>query len=730
MAIIGKIREKSWLMLVLVGGALLAFILGDYYKGSGGNDMEFGYGTVYGEMVNIDEFNSQLAIAEENTRRNAEQQGQQPEPVDRDAVWSSFVESIVLEKQYEALGINVSDAEFESYLYGRDGFKVLPDLAQGFTDSITGMFNDKLLQSRIEEMESSDDPNVQKQWADSKEYYTKRRMQEKYFEILNQGVYVTNLEAKNEYLAQKEVKSISYVFKRYSEIKDESIPTPDAKLRAFFEEHKAEKKYENKQSSREIKFFDIFIEPSKKDSNDFNKTMAELKAKFATTKNDSLFVMKNSDMKGFSSTHLATFKSDKDEKARQGMTYPSYMDTIFKSAKIGDIVGPYEDNGNTRIAKILDFNKNSLTSRHILIAAQKSDDAAVKKAKKLVDSLLPLINTSNFEEYVTRFTEDPGSKDKGGKYEDFMDYEMVPEFSKFATDEPIGKIGYVQTDFGFHIMENIERKEINAPVLAIVQKTLKPSIETIDSKDKEVYDMLFELDEKLSKKTDLYAKVVLFDTIVSRADKFARPVTIMDDAPKLFGFTSKFAEDKLLQLAYKEGAQVGDLVSSPIKDKNRYIIAILSAIKTKGTPTFEDAQVAIKRDYIEDVKAKRITAQMAGVKSLKELSSKLKVEVQKAEITFANPQITGAGYEPEVVGALFSGLKDGARSLPLKGKSGVYVVQIEQTTKAPAAANYMVEKDQLLSSAKNSAQGAARGALLKQAEVIDNRRFFENNIRR
>ena len=92
MAIIGKIREKSWLMLVLVGGALLAFILGDYYKGSNGNDLEFGYGTVYGEMVNIDEFNSQLALAEENTRRNAEQQGQQPEPVDRDAVWSSFVE--------------------------------------------------------------------------------------------------------------------------------------------------------------------------------------------------------------------------------------------------------------------------------------------------------------------------------------------------------------------------------------------------------------------------------------------------------------------------------------------------------------------------------------------------------------------------------------------------------------------------------------------------------------
>lgn len=730
MAIIGKIREKSWLMLVLVGGALLAFILGDYYKGSSGNDIEFGYGTVYGEMVDMDEYNQQLAIAEENTRRNAEQQGQQPQPVDKDAVWANFVENIILEKQYEALGINVSDAEFDSYLYGRDGFKVLPDLAQGFTDSITGMFNDKLLQSRIEEMESSDDPNVQKQWADSKEYYTNRRKQEKYFEILNQGLYVTNLEAKNEYLAQKEIKSISYVFKRYSEIKDESIDASEAKLRAYFEEHKNEKKYENKLASREIKFFDVYIEPSKADSAAFDKMMADLKAKFAKTKNDSLFVMKNSDMKGFSSTHVATFRSDKDEKARQGMTYPSYLDTIFKMSKIGDIVGPYEDNGNTRLAKILDFNKNSLTSRHILIAAQRADSAAVKKAKKVVDSILPLINSNNFEEYVTRFSEDPGSKDKGGKYEDFMDYEMVPEFSKYASEEPIGKIGYVQTDFGFHIMENLERKELNAPVLAIVQKTLKPSMETTDQTDKEVYDLLFELDEKLSKKESPTAKVVLFDTIVSKAGKFARPVTIMDNTPKLYGFTSKFAEDKLLELAYRDGAQVGDLVSSPIKDKNRYIIAIVSSIKEKGTPTFEDAQIAIKRDYIEDQKAKRLTSQMVGAKSLKELSTKLKVEVQKAEVTFANPQITGAGYEPEVVGALFSGIKDGGRTLPLKGKSGVYVVQIEQTTKAPAAANYMVEKDQLLSAAKSSAQGNARKALVKQAEVIDNRRFFENNIRR
>ena len=122
---------------------------------------------------------------------------------------------------------------------------------------------------------------------------------------------------------------------------------------------------------------------------------------------------------------------------------------------------------------------------------------------------------------------------------------------------------------------------------------------------------------------------------------------------------------------------------------------------------------------------------MANVKSLATLAKSLKgASVQKAEVTFGNPQITGTGFEPEIVGALFSGLKDGQITVPLIGKSGVYVAQIEKTVKAPQAANYLVEQDKLLKAARNSIQGAARKALAKQADVVDNRRFFENNIRR
>ena len=729
MAIIGKIRDKSWLILIIVGGALVAFILGDYQKGASGTESKYGYGTVYGEKVSMEDFNEAVGIADENARRNAQQQNQAPQPVDKAAVWTSFVDNLLLEREYNALGLSVSDDEFDAYLYGREGFDVIPELAQGFTDSLTGMFNEKLLQARIEEMESSNDPEIQKQWTDSKEYYINRRKQEKYFAILNQGVYVTDLEAKNEYVAQKEIKSISYVVQRFNAIKDADIDASEEKVKAYFEANKADKKYENKQSSREVKFFDVTIEPSKEDVKRFEDDLVKIQEGLKATKKDSLYVMKNSETRFFSS--IATYKSDKDEKARNGMTYPDYMDTVIKAASIGDVVGPYEDNGSMKIAKIIGFNGNLLSARHILIGAQRADADAVAKAKRKLDSIMPLLTQANFEEFVLKHSDDPGSKNTGGKYEDFMDYEMVPEFSKFATEEPIGKIGYVQTDFGFHIMEALDRKSAKAPVLAIVQKTLKPSLETIDLKEQEVYDLLYKLDEKLAAKKDASVKVELFDTIVSKAGYISRPINIQENSPKIYGFTSKFAEDKLLQLAFDNDAKVGDLVSAPIKDKERYVIAVLSSIKTKGDVNYNDVKLAVKKDYIQAEKAKRISARMMKTKELSKLAQSLKGStVQKAEVTFGNPQITGAGYEPEIVGALFSGLKDGQITVPLVGKNGVYVAQIEKTVKAPQAANYLVEKNQLLSAGRNNIMGATRKALVKQADVVDNRRFFENNVRR
>lgn len=735
MALIGKIREKSGLLVIIVGIALFAFIMGDWKNFGGGGQDEIGYGTVYGEKVDFKKYEEATGkFMTQDSAQFAQQQREytsKDQEATRDKAWNYVVETTIFEKEYEALGIDVSDDEFNAYLYGTDGFTVLPELAQGFTDSLTGMFNAKLLEKRISEMEASNDPNVQKQWEDSKKYYTDRRKQEKYFALLGQGLYVTKLEAEEEYFAQKEIKNISYVVRRYSEISDDDIKVTDTDLKKYYEEHKEDKKYENRTASREVRYFDVVVNPSKSDSNKFNMELNKLKREFSTTKNDSIFVLENSEMKFYSSSKLATAVPEGHEKAQKMQSYPKYMDTIFKTASIGQVVGPYNTRGSVAISKVIGFTPTRLKARHILLATNQSKDKKVIDQKqKMADSLVKLINKDNFAEFVTKYSDDKGSVPQGGLIDNFIEADMVPEFATFCATKPIGYVGTVKTTYGIHIIEVLERDATTFPVLATVLKTFKASSETIDKKDSEVYSLLYKLEEKLSKKTNIKAKIELFDTIAQRAGYLVRPLSIQEDNPKLYGFTSTTAEDKILKLAYSDEAKLGDLTTAPIKDKERYIIAMLSSIREKGVPTFEDVELAMKRDLIEERKAKRFTNQLLKDKSLTAMAKRANSEVMKGEVTFANPQIPGAGYEAEVIGALFSGLKDGQRTLPLKGKMGVYVIRIDKTIKAPTAANYKIEKEQLLTTVRGSLQGQVLSALKKKAEVMDNRRFLSANIRR
>lgn len=733
MAIIGKIREKSALLVIIIGLALLAFILGGYEKMSMGSDEGIGYGTVYGEKIDENLLRNDFERFENNDRREFQQQQREYTQKDQDAslekAFNYRTETTILDKEFEALGLDVSEAEFDAYLYGTDGFTVMPDLATSFVDSITGQFSAKLLQSTIERLQTSEKPEERKSWEESKEYYINKRKQEKYLALLKQGVYVTQLEAEQDYKANKEVKTISYVVKRYTDIQDDKIKISEKAKQEYYENHKNDKKYEVKKSSREVKYFDITLTPSKADSSSFNKLLTEIKNRFATTTNDSTFVLSNSETKFFSSTHLATFRPASDAKAREGMKIPAEMDSIFKNAVIGQIVGPYNDNGATRIAKVLDFNTKLLKVRHILIAAPKAEADKVAKAQRKADSLLALINKDNFEEFVTKYTEDPGSKDKGGVYEDFLDYEMVPEFSNFASNEAVGKIGKVQTDFGIHIIEVLDKKPIKYPVLAVIQKTLVPSQATIDASEDEVYKLLYKLDGSLSKISDLSKKMEKFDTIVQKAGYFARSMKIEENKPNVYGFTTPFAENKILSLAFATEAKVGDLCSTPIKDKDRYVIAIVASINEKGIPTYESIEKDIEAELIKEEKAKRLTAQMMS-KSLDKLAKEGNTQIMKAEVNFASPQITGSGFEPEIVGMIFSGVKNGATSIPVKGEAGVYVVRVDKTTKAPTTANYSIEQEQLLANAKSGVFGQARMALLTKADIVDNRRFLSAGIRR
>ncbi|MCF8201926.1 MAG: peptidylprolyl isomerase [Crocinitomicaceae bacterium] len=741
MALIGKIRAKSGLLVAMIGIALLAFILNDYQSLFGIGEGEYGIGLVFGDKVDPASYSIASAKFQEQERNQAAQNSKEFTETDMEAssdkAWNFMVDSTILSKEYEKLGIGVTDRELDSYWYAKDGFNVLQDLNQFFTDSLTGIQTPQSiengrvkLKATLDNLKKSKEAQAVDQWNGFKSYHTDRRKTEKYFGLLKQGVYVTDLEAEDQYYANNEKKTISFVVRRYTEISDADIKVSETELKAFYEAHKGDKKYAVRNASRDVKMFDVNIRPSKADSTVFTNKMNTLRAGFSASTNDSAFVAKNSETPVYFSDKRSTSVPEGHPKADRYQTYPISLDTIFKTATLGQLVGPYVSKEKMVLSKVIGFTPASLKARHILISTNSSKDEKVIAAKKkTADSIAKVLNKTNWDAMAKKYSEDPGSKDKGGVYEDFLEGDMVKEFGGYCATAPIGKVGVVKTDFGFHIIEVLDRAPGKFPLLASISVTFKPSDETVANMESEVNGILMKLDRKISKEEDAFKKAALFDTIVTRANYAPRVIQIEDKAPKVFGFTTTMARDRVLEMAYAEDATVGTMTLSPIRDKEKYVIAMISAIRPEGEPLFENVRAQMERELIQEKKAKRFMNQMAG-KSLQAISKRFNTPVIDAEVTFGNPQISNAGYEPTIIGNLFSGaLKKGQRTLPLKGETGVYVIQIKSSTKAPATTNFQAEKDQLMQGLANQVEGQAMGGLRKKAGVIDNRKLSELGVR-
>jgi peptidyl-prolyl cis-trans isomerase D len=132
MALIGKIREKSWLLVIVIGIAMLAFIVGDLdsvFRGGAQEDV-YGIGTVNGEKVNEEEYNNFLGNARQNIFQSKQQQNptQQPqftaedERNARSQAWNAAVANNLMEKEYKEIGLIVDEFELENVLYGENGY--------------------------------------------------------------------------------------------------------------------------------------------------------------------------------------------------------------------------------------------------------------------------------------------------------------------------------------------------------------------------------------------------------------------------------------------------------------------------------------------------------------------------------------------------------------------------------------------------------------------------------
>lgn len=99
---------------------------------------------------------------------------------------------------------------------------------------------------------------------------------------------------------------------------------------------------------------------------------------------------------------------------------------------------------------------SSLSALAQEVVSSKQEKAALKKAKKLRKRL---IRGADFASLAKKHSDDPGSGMMGGELGFTGPGQLVPEYEAAATKLSPGELSEpVQTQFGYHLIELIERK--------------------------------------------------------------------------------------------------------------------------------------------------------------------------------------------------------------------------------------------------------------------------------
>lgn len=721
MSVIQNIRDKyaRW-AVIAIAVSLLGFILMDAFAGrtglfSGGNGTTIG--KIDGTTVDYQEFIRKVDAAEKMQRDQGYDVGENGRQQIVQSLWDQEVNNIVLTKQYDELGLTVTEKELRDILFGANPPQ---DLRQRFTDPKNNIYNAVQAQqfiSQIRKQGTQQDKDQLNQYLESLE---KDRMLTKYTSLLTNTIYFPKWFLEKRNVDNSRIAKLSYVSVPYASIMDSTIKVTDSEVQDYINAHKT--MFEQKDETRSISYVSFSAAPSKADSQATYNVVSALKAQFDTVTKYETFVARNSNM-----PYYGGFISK--EAIQQPM-----KDSILNQP-VGVVYGPYLDPSQQGaqyvLSKIVAARSipDTVKVRHILVATQQQTqggmipvrDEAV--AKKLIDSIAAVHKAgTSFDTLVAKFSDDPGSKEKGGVYENVTSGRMVPTFNDFIFTNPVGTTGVVKTDFGYHYIEILSQKGSSpAYKVAYVGKPIVTSDETENNVQNAAN--LFAGDSRSEKSfNDNWEKNLRPKGVNKLAANNITPMAFTIEG--LNGSSRRFVRSIF---EADKGAVVG-----PEKIGNTYVVAVVTDVNKPGLVSVAQARPSIEPMLRNKKKAQQIISKIGSVSSLEDMATKTGQQIQ----TIDSVRFAGGGnvlsYEPKVLGAAFNPDNKGKLSQPIPGQIGVYVVRVENIGTVPVeSANIEAQRQGMeMQMRQNMMQQMQYGnnpvtePLKKTVKIKDNRAQF------
>ena len=698
MSVIQKIRDKgAWIMFGLIAIALISFVLQDRALGGGRGGIFTNtttLGKINGVTIERTDFEDELTMMQ---KMYGQQAGNREQLIPN--VWNQEVERIINEQEYDKLGLVVSDKELSDILFDPQQ----SPLKREFTDEKTGIFDVAKAKQIIAQVKKSKNAE---QIQMINEAYLKptiqQKLRSKYSDLLQHSVYIPKWLVEKTQADNNAISSISYVAVPYSTIVDSTVKVSDDEIMDYATKH--HKEFDKEDETRGISYVTFDATPSGADSSATLSSVAALKADFTATKEDKAYLGKVGTEIAFKDGYFSKAKVESGKK-----------DSILKLSA-GQTYGPYLDGGNYVIAKLIGTKNwpDSAKVRHILIATNDPKSGLQIKedsvGKKLADSIQTAIaGGANFEELCKKYSDDPGSKDKGGVYDFFPQGQMVPEFNEFAFDKAVGSKGVVKTDYGYHYIEVLGQKNPQpAYKIAYLAKAIIASSETVSAAS--------------TAAAQFSAQNKSLEDFTENAKKINKAGLTANEIKENDSYVGSIGQSReLVRWVYNHSK--GD-ISEPFEVGDKYIVAIETSVNKPGLP-----DVSVLRPQVESLvrnqkKAKQIIDSKFTANTLEALSKSTGTPVVKADsLTFSNAFIPGLGMENKVVGAAFNKSLKGKVSDAIAGSTGVYAIRVENIGAKQSTTDAQGIK-QTLQQQVRSAFYRGGDALRKAATIKDYRSKF------
>lgn len=685
MAVLSKIRQRGALLILVIGFCLLAFIVQDLFQGGIFSDTR-NVGSINGEDITYEAFNKKVGAMSQNGQAGLNAVNN---------IWEQEVTISLVSAEFEKLGIRATDEAINKALEQSQIGQNPLFLTQA------GKFSrakfDEFYKSNKEQQAFLD---TQLEQAELSAKYMQ------YAALIKGGMYTTSNEGKIKYEMETKKITFDYVGVPFSSIKDSDVKVTDDEIIAYM------KKDEKRFKSDEVRELEYVLVSDKASPADEEAVKKELED--AIGAKDSVAGLANaSDIADFVTTH-SELPYDSTFVAKQDL--PAQFSEQLYNLPVGGVFGPYKDGEYYKASRMMAKDAGAkVRSSHILIsykgtpvaqnnpAITRTKEEAEAKAKEVLAAV-----TANPDSFMMQAltNSDDNSKQQGGDIGfQTKGGPLTKKYADYIFSNPVGKIGFVETEFGYHILKVTEKQD--GVRLATIAKKIEASKETSDKAYADAQKF-----EDAAKTKDFTATAKSFKLTVNPPVK-VKPV---DDN---FGIVG--SQRQIVKWAFDKETAVGDVKRFDIPNQGS-VIAKLKKINPEGLMAVDDARPSVEPILKNKKKAELIKAKMKGG-SLDAIAKANSTTVQTAtDVTIETTVLAGVGAEPKV-GAVASVSQPGKLSAPIEGNSGVFVVVTKTVTPAPARKEYK-EYVAKLNGMNASAPNRAIQALRDNADIEDNRSLF------